>query len=172
MSDPFIGEIKMFGGNYAPRGYAFCDGGQMYISQFPRLYNFLGTAYGGDGRTTFALPNFRGRAPMHSGRGPGLADRWLGEESGISEVTLTDEQMAVHSHALQATDAAGTSLSPGGNRVAWASGVRAFASGKKVEMAPDTLSQVGGGEPHTNMQPYIVVNFIIALEGFFPQRGS
>lgn len=171
MADPFVAEIRILGCNFAPRGWAFCNGQLMPIAQNTTLFSLLGTVYGGDGRSTFALPNLEGRAAMHPGRGPGLSPRNLGEGGGTDSVTLTDGEMASHSHTLTgSTDDRVLSLNPGGNYVGTGTAIYAPASSPTVQMAPQSLSPAGGSQPHNNMQPYLALNFCIALQGIFPPR--
>lgn len=171
MGTPFIGEIRMFGGNFAPRGFAFCSGQLLAISQNDTLFALIGTTYGGDGQTTFALPDLRGRIPVHAGQGPGLASYVLGQSSGSETVTLTAQQLPAHTHAAQAQSAAGTQAGPGGG--VWAaSGQNQFSSNApNAGMSTAAIGPVGGSQPHDNMAPFQVVSFIIALEGIFPSRN-
>ena len=174
MSDPFLAEIRIFAPNFAPRGWAFCNGQLLPIAQNTALFSIIGTTYGGDGRTTFALPNLQGRAPMHPGDGPGLSSRSLGEKSGSETVTLTEAQMAPHNHQLKAASDSADLNSPGPNRtLARSSGGFAYqqdTTNNLVDLAGEALTQVGGGQAHNNMQPYLALNFIIALNGLFPSR--
>ncbi|MGH8558230.1 MAG: phage tail protein [Methylococcales bacterium] len=166
----------MFGGNFAPRGWALCNGQIMSIAQNTALFSLLGTTYGGDGQTTFALPDLRGRVPINPGQGPGLSNYILGEASGTESVTLTVSEMPAHNHLLAANSALGSLPSPIGNFPAGVddgsggafNGYSATANGT---MAPTAASVVGGNQPHPNMQPFLCVNFIIALEGIFPSRN-
>ena len=177
MTDPFIGEITLFAGNYAPRGWAFCQGQLLSIAQNTALFSILGTTYGGDGQTTFALPDLRGRAPIGPGQGPGLPPYYLGELGGEPTHTLIYPEMPAHSHAAQASGVAagGTSASPGGGT--WASSTARDTLYSNA--APDspmaagniTVGAAGNSQPHNNMPPYLGVNYIIALEGFYPSRG-
>ena len=172
MSEPFIAEIKIFGGNFAPRGYAFCDGQLLPIAQNTALFSLIGTTYGGDGRSTTALPNLQGRAPMHPGRGPGLTARRLGEKVGVATVTLLEAQIPPHGHILQATEAIAQTKHPEGAYFAESPDEDAYTgSPSLVTMDSAILGAAGGGQAHTNMQPYLVVNFIIALVGLFPSRS-
>ena len=175
MSEPFIGEIKIFAGSFAPRGYAFCDGQLLPINQNTALFSILGTTYGGDGRTTFGLPDLRGRIPMHPGHGPGLSQRRLGERAGQESVTLSESQMPVHAHSAQGTQETADSNSP--MNALWAT---TQGNGKKLydgsptpnaAMNPGAIGNSGGGQGHENKQPYLCVNFIIALQGVFPSRN-
>ena len=174
MSEPFIAEIRIFAGNFAPRGWAFCNGALLPISQNTALFSLIGTTYGGDGRTTTALPNLEGRAPMHPGTGPGLTSRRLGEKSGTETVTLSSSQMPSHNHSLLADGSTGGPLGGGANasnpvdNFVGAS-VKFHAAGSNVNMA--AMGSVGGSQAHNNMQPYIAMNFIIALEGLYPSRS-
>ena len=171
MSEPFIAEIRIFPGNFAPRSWAFCNGQLLPISQNTALFSLLGTTYGGDGRTTFALPDLQGRAPMHPGQGPGLSLRDLGQTDGVETVTLLESEMPHHAHTLSADNALGNSRSPAGNSLARAVGGLAYrAPSSLVAMSDQALSISGGSLPHNNMQPYLVLNFIIALQGIFPAR--
>jgi microcystin-dependent protein len=172
MSDPFIAEIKIFAGNFAPRGWAFCNGQLLPIAQNTALFSLIGTTYGGDGRTTCGLPNLQGRAPMHPGRGPGLTARRLGERAGAEQVTLTENQLGSHTHPLRALDDDPNSDSPALG-VPASTGDPAFAEPSGlVAMAPDTLAaSTGGNQPHANVQPFLVLNFIIALVGLYPSRS-
>jgi microcystin-dependent protein len=177
--DPYLAEIRMFAGNFAPRNWAFCNGQLMAISQNTALFSLLGTTYGGNGTTTFALPNLQGAAPMHAGQGIGLSDRVLGEESGTTTVTLNSAEMAAHSHALHGNTTLATSDDPSGAIYARGEtgGTPATQVWPYTTAAPDTnmsataLSLTGGGLPHNNVMPYLTVNFIIALAGVFPPRG-
>ncbi len=171
--DPFIGEIRIFGGNFAPRGWAFCNGQIMAIAQNSALFALLGVTYGGDGRTTFALPNLQGRFPMYQGAGPGLTPRVLGETGGTASVSLQQQEIPAHQHGMNAAPSATTgtpgptvALSPVG------SGASAYRQpGNRVAMDSLAVVPAGGGAPHNNVQPYLALNFIIALEGIFPPRS-
>ncbi len=172
MSEPFIGEIKMFGGNFAPRGYAQCDGQLLPISQNTALFSLLGTQYGGDGRSTFGLPDLRGRAPVHQHPGPGLTSRDMGESFGSETATLQASHLPPHSHRQQASTspaspAFGPSAAPGASAT-----TNFYGSGSpQVAMAAAAVGSTGGGQPHDNMAPFQVLNFIIALQGIFPPRN-
>lgn len=173
--DPFIGEVILFGGNFAPRGWALCDGQLLPISQYSALFSILGTTYGGDGRTTFALPDLRGRSAIHQGNGPGLSDYRLGQKGGVEEVTLTTGQMPAHKHtaSIEATapiPRGGASSTPVGSYMA-EGGV--YATSKNTTMAADAIAvgNTGSSFPHENRQPYLVLNYIIALQGVFPSRS-
>lgn len=165
MSEPFVAEIKMFAGNFAPRGYAFCDGQLVPVSQNTALFSLVGTTYGGDGRTTFALPDLRGRSPVHPGQGPGLSDRRLGQKGGAENVTLAVHQMPAHQHVIQ-----GKVLGTGQR------GTPVYGNdspGVELGTGPldATAESAGGSQPHDNMPPFLCVNFIIAMVGIFPSRG-
>ncbi len=177
--DPFIAQIMMFGGNFSPRGWALCNGQLLPIAQNQALFSILGTTYGGDGRTTFGLPDMRGRVPMHPGNGPGLTQRRLGAKGGVEEVTLNTAQIPSHEHPVNTevacSNAAGTADSPEarvwagsseGDQVYAASGNKKMGDAVSVDVQPS-----GGGQAHTNVQPFICVNYIIALQGIFPSRN-
>lgn len=172
--NPFIGAIIMFGGNFAPRGWALCDGQLLPISQYSALFSILGTTYGGDGRSTFGLPDLRGRVPMHAGTGAGLTPRQLGERGGQETVTLTTNQIPAHSHTIFAVSAVGDSNDPNNrllaNTGAFDNEYSANTSGH-VAMSSSMVQNVGNGQPHNNVQPFLCVNFIIALQGTYPSRS-
>ncbi|HKP45745.1 MAG TPA: tail fiber protein [Pyrinomonadaceae bacterium] len=176
MSNPFVGEIRMFGFNFPPRGWAFCDGQLLSISQNTALFALLGTFYGGNGQTTFALPDLQGRAPVHWGQGQGLTSYSIGEESGVESITLLVTEMPVHSHTpARGASAGADQLAPTGNVWAKGGGRRATvnmytATSTPALMNPAALSIAGSSLPHNNMQPYLTLNFCIALQGVFPQR--
>jgi microcystin-dependent protein len=173
MADPYIGEIRMFGGNFAPQGWAFCHGQLLAISENEALFNLIGTTYGGDGQDTFALPDLRGRVPIHMGTGPGLSSRQIGELAGTETVTLTANQIPIHTHAAQVQSGAGDSGAPAANAV-WASsagGVKVYtasATPPASAMAAGNIGSAGGNQPHENRMPFLAVNFIISLFGIFP----
>lgn len=170
MASPFLGQISIAAFSFAPRTYAFCDGRLLPIAQNQALFSLLGATYGGNGTTTFALPDLRGRVPIHSGQGPGLTNRTLGEFSGSEAVTLLQTQMPAHTHAPQASASAPTSGVPTGN--AWATGgAAAYAASPNTTMAGEALNNVGGGQPHENRAPLLVVNYCIALFGIYPTRN-
>ena len=172
MSEPFVAEIRIFAGNFAPRGWAFCNGQLLPIAQNTALFSLIGTTYGGDGRTTTALPNLEGRAPMHPGRGPGLTDRRLGQRGGVETVTLTEAQMPNHHHPFMASPSPGESPSPGGNAFGRPVGGSIYgAATNLVPMAEQALPAAGGSQAHNNMQPYLAINYIIALVGLYPSRS-
>jgi len=167
--DPFIGQIMMFGGNFAPRGWALCDGSLLPISQNQALFSILGTTYGGDGKTNFALPDLRGRAPIHAGSGPGLSPRKLGQKGGVEQVTLTTSQIPSHSHTLQGRSDAAGSDDPSGRSLGKSNIYARQAA--DTAMAASSITATGGGQPHENMQPFLGINFIIALVGVYPSRS-
>lgn len=174
MSEPFLGEIRAFGFNFVPRQWALCDGQELQISQNTALFSILGTTYGGDGRSTFGLPDLNGRAPMHPGNGPGLSTRRLGESLGVETVTLTEAQIPSHNHPLQAVADPGELQAPSSARsIARSQNGAAYAAtgGATASLAPEALAATGGGQAHNNMQPSLVVNFCIALDGIFPARA-
>ena len=172
MSEPFLGEIIMFGGNFAPRGWAFCSGQLLSIAQNTALFSILGTTYGGNGQTTFALPDLRGRVPIHPGSGPGLSPYSLGEQGGVENVTLLITQMPAHGHVAtsNASTAAANDTLPTGNFLA-SDNQYQTASNTQMNANAVTIAPSGGSQPHANIQPFTCVNFIIALEGIFPSRN-
>ena len=179
MSEPFIAEIRIFAGNFAPRSWAFCDGQLLPISQNTALFSLIGTTYGGDGRSTTALPNLQGRAAMHPGRGPGLTERRLGQRGGVEAVTLSEAQLPSHKHGVEA-DANPGSFSGGGADTpdptnhymanTTASG-QFYANGSSNVSRMSETSDTGGSQAHNNLQPLIAMNFIIALQGLYPSRS-
>lgn len=177
MSEPFIAEIKIFGGNFAPRGYAFCDGQLLPIAQNTALFSLVGTTYGGDGRTTFGLPNLQGRIPLHPGQGPGLTRRILGELGGAESVTLTAAEMANHSHTtaatLKASSSAATTADPRGKSLAAAPIYKIDSPSVDMNAGSitDSTGTAGDGQSHENMPPYLTLKFIIALVGLYPSRS-
>ncbi len=173
MSEPFIAEIRIFAGNNAPQGWALCNGQLLPIAQNTALFSLLGTTYGGDGRTTFGLPNLQGRAPMHTGRGPGLTDRRLGELTGAEAIDLTENQIASHKHTARGSENTAVAGVPAGNYVArgGARGVNSYLDADTSVGTSKGLEATGGGQPHNNMQPFLAINFIIALQGIYPPRS-
>ena len=167
---PILGEIKMFAGNFAPQGYAFCNGQLLPIAQNTALFSLLGTTYGGDGQTTFALPDLRGRAPIHAGNGPGLTNRNLGQKGGTETNTLTVAQLPAHNHSVVAVSTPGNQTSPTNNLPADTNlfdNEYSNASGNTT-MNSSMIGNTGNGQPVDNMQPYTTVHYIIALQGIFP----
>ena len=164
MAQPYVGEIRMFAGNFAPAGWMFCEGQLLPISENETLFQLIGTTYGGDGQSTFALPDLRGRIPIHQGNGFILA-----ETGGAEEITLTVNQVPAHNHALLGSAVNGNAASPAGAMLASSTVIQAYASEPAIAgMAPTSISPVGGSQPHTNLQPYLCVDFIISLFGIFP----
>jgi len=170
MSDQFVAEIRIFAFNFPPTGWAFCDGQLMPISQNTALFSLLGTTYGGDGKSTFALPDMQGNAPMQPGQGQGLSLRDLGEMSGVESITLLQSEIPLHTHAAKGSTDDDDSTQPGGNSYGGLSVEYAAGNSALAAMALQSLSVAGGGLPHNNMQPYLTLNFCIALQGIFPQR--
>lgn len=177
MATPYIGEIIIFGGNFAPRGYSFCSGQLLPINQNSALFAIIGTTYGGDGQVTMGLPNLQSRLPMHTGQGPGLSNRTLGEQAGTATVTLLSTQMPIHTHAAGSLVAgAPTTANPVGAYPAQAASATPYAATGGAKMggvtptAP-TLAAAGNNLPHDNLMPFLCVNFCIALEGVFPSQN-
>ena len=175
MADPFVAEIRIFPFTFAPKGWAFCNGQLLPLSQNTALFSLLGTTYGGDGKSTFALPNLQGSAPMHPGQGPGLSLHDLGETGGSETVTLLESEMPAHSHAYNVSQADGTERIPKAQEfAAGIGGVVAYvpAQGAPLtQMSPSALTPAGSSLPHNNMMPYLTFNFCIALQGVFPPRS-
>jgi microcystin-dependent protein len=172
MADPFVAEIRIFPFNFAPKGWAFCNGQILPISQNTALFSLLGTTYGGDGKSTFALPDLEGRAPMHPGQGPGLSLHDLGETGGSESVTLLSSEIPAHTHGLVGSGVAANRTSPAGNAIARASAGTPYgpAAAPTAQLGPQALAPAGSDQPHNNMQPYLTLNFCIALQGVFPPR--
>jgi len=174
--DPFVAEIRIFPFNFAPKGWAFCDGQILPLSQNTALFSLLGTTYGGDGKSNFALPNMQGNAPMHPGQGPGLSLHDLGETGGSDTVSLLESEIPAHTHALMADSGRGV-----GNRVTTPASTTAIADGSGVSpylntsanltnLSGNAVAPAGGNQPHNNLQPYLTLNFCIALQGVYPPR--
>jgi microcystin-dependent protein len=166
MAQPYVGEIRMFAGTFAPVGWLFCEGQLLPISENETLFQLIGTTYGGDGQSTFGLPDLQGRIPLHQGGGFTLADK-----GGVEEVTLTTQQIPVHTHAFMGTGNTATGNAPANNAFAGATGATIFPYGTDQPLTtlhPSTIGSAGGSQPHTNFQPYICINYIISLFGIFP----
>jgi len=170
MSDPYIGEIRMVGFNYAPQGWAFCNGQTLAISQYDALFNLIGTTYGGDGQTTFNLPNLQGRIPFHQGSSA-QGTMVLGQQSGSETVTLTTGQIPAHSHLLNANSNAGTQATPANGFWAQSSLEEFSTEALSHNMDPSTIAPTGGSQPHDNMPPFLAISFIIALYGIYPSQS-
>jgi microcystin-dependent protein len=170
MAQPYVGEIRVFAGNFAPADWAFCDGALLAISQFPTLFNLIGTTYGGDGQSTFALPDLRGRVVIH--QGPGYT---IGEMGGVETVTLVTEELPVHNHPVLGTATAATTPNPGPSvaMAATPTGESIYDgnTANQVSLAPTAISMVGGSQPHDNRQPYLGISYIISLFGIFPSQA-
>ncbi|HIB65315.1 MAG TPA: phage tail protein [Phycisphaerales bacterium] len=174
MASPFIGQIQPYGFNFAPKGWAFCNGDTLQISQYTSLFSLIGVTYGGDAVTTFKLPDLRGRVPIHFGSGPGLSSRTMGEVGGSENVTLTTSQMPMHNHIVGAVQALGDRAVPVESYpAADSSGTdRVYStSSPTTTMGANMINNAGGNQPHNNMQPYLVFNWCIALYGIYPSRG-
>ncbi len=174
MADPFVAEIRIFGFNFAPRGWAFCQGQLLPLSQNTALFSLLGTTYGGNGQSNFALPDLQGNAPMHPGQGPGLSLHDLGETGGSETVTLLQSEMPSHNHTMRASSDDGDQLQPTPAR-SFARSIDGSAyiasNAGLVQLSPQVLAPTGGDQPHNNMMPYLTLNFCIALQGVFPPRS-
>lgn len=172
MADPFVAEIRIFPFNFPPKGWAWCDGQLMPLSQNTALFSLLGTTYGGNGKSNFALPDLQGRAPMHPGQGPGLSLHDLGETGGSETVSLLESEIPAHSHALRTANEVGENRIPGPTEaIARSTGGLLFAApGALVAMSDQALPPAGGDQPHNNLQPYLTFYFCIALQGVFPPR--
>jgi microcystin-dependent protein len=172
MSEPFVAEVRIFACNFAPRGWAFCNGQLLPIAQNTALFSLVGTTYGGDGRTTLGLPNLQGRAAMHPGNGPGLSSRSLGETGGRNTETLSMPKMPQHNHLMKGNSEPATSGDPSGAQLADASPLKNYGSSRDNEtLASQAISSAGGGGAHNNQQPYQAMNFVIALIGVYPSRS-
>jgi microcystin-dependent protein len=171
MAQPYVGEIRMFAGNFAPAGWSFCNGSLLPISENEVLFALIGTTYGGDGEETFALPDLQSRVPIHMGTGPGGISYPIAQMGGVETVTLTLQQIPVHTHALQAADAGADLISPTGATPAEA--VKRFyrAPGSPVPFHASAIGPTGGSQPHENLQPFLCINYIISLFGIFPQQA-
>jgi microcystin-dependent protein len=172
MADPFVAEIRIFPFNFAPKGWAWCDGQLMPISQNTALFSLLGTTYGGDGRSTFALPDLQGSAPMHPGEGPGLSLHDLGETGGSETVTLLQSEMPAHSHTMRAavSDPADVKIVNPNASFGLSQEAQIYQENGDVLLAPEALAPTGGDQPHNNLMPHLTLSFNIALQGIFPQR--
>jgi microcystin-dependent protein len=175
MSDPFLGEVRMFAGNFAPAGWKFCDGSLLPINQYDALFSLIGTTYGGDGQSTFALPDLRGRLPVGQGTGPGLSPRTIGEQYGTETVTLLSQQMPSHSHTFIATAGAAAAPNPQNALFANTGGDNMYVpspvSPQPKAMSQQTVMNAGGSQPHNNIMRSVGMNYIICLEGIYPSRN-
>ena len=172
MGSPYIGEIRMFAGSFPPSGWAFCDGQELPIAENDALFSLIGTTYGGDGESTFRLPDLRGRAPIHVGTGPGLGAYSIGEQGGVETVILTTQQIPTHTHAWMASTGPGTANSPVNNVVGSPPAMKLYRVGTPGDtMSPATIEPFGGQQPHENLQPYLTISFIISLFGVFPTQS-
>lgn len=173
MSNPFVAEIRMFPFNFAPRGWALCNGQLLPISQNTALFSLLGTTYGGNGQSNFALPNLQGSVPMHPGQGPGLSLHDLGETGGSDSVILLEAEMPSHTHALMASNQPGEDPQAAGEAFARSLGASLYQASNAgiAPMSPNAIAPAGGNQPHNNLQPYLTLNFCIAMQGVYPSRG-
>jgi microcystin-dependent protein len=172
MADPFVAEIRIFPFNFAPKGWAWCDGQLLPLSQNTALFSLLGTTYGGNGKSNFALPDLQGRAPMHPGQGPGLSLHDLGETGGSDTVTLLESEIPAHSHQMSVSSQLGLENLPTGQRFAMGDGVNIYSPAANLTaMANEALAPAGGDQPHNNLMPYLTYYFNIALQGVFPPRS-
>jgi microcystin-dependent protein len=172
MADPFVAEIRIFPFNFAPKGWAWCDGQLLPLSQNTALFSLLGTTYGGNGKSNFALPDLQGRAPMHPGQGPGLSLHDLGETGGSETVTLLESEIPSHSHQMSVSSQLGLENLPTGQRFAMGDGINLYSPAANLTaMANEALAPAGGDQPHNNMMPYLTYYFNIALQGVFPPRS-
>jgi microcystin-dependent protein len=172
MADPFVAEVRIFGFNFAPKGWAFCDGQILPLSQNTALFSLLGTTYGGDGKSNFALPDFQGSAVVDAGQGQGLSERFAGEVSGSPVTTLLTSEMPIHTHALRASYDTGTENKPDNNYLAVGQGIRLYDANNQAstQMSPQMATPGGGSFPHNNMMRFLTLSFCIALQGVFPPR--
>ncbi len=172
MSQPFIGEIRMWACNFAPRTWANCDGQLMVIAQNTALFSLIGTIYGGDGRTSFALPNLQGRIPLHQGRGPGLTPLTIGQPFGDETITLNTQNIPSHSHQMRGESTAGTTADPANNFTAELPvGINAYSTNSSLVMNSAAIGNTGSGQAHNNMMPFLTIRFCIALQGLYPSRN-
>jgi microcystin-dependent protein len=172
MSEPFVGEIRMFAGNFAPQGWAFCDGQLLAVSQNDALFSLFGTVYGGDGRTTFGLPDLRGRVPMHAGTGPGLSQRRLGARGGTETATVAVDQIPSHTHQMKASGDLAGRANPQDNLPAKSAQIELYSGdAPDVALSPSAISAVGDNQPHSNLMPFLCIHFIVALVGIYPSRS-
>ena len=172
MPEPYVGEIRMFGGNFAPNGWMLCEGQQMAISENETLFQLIGTTYGGDGENTFNLPNLASRIPVHNGTGPEGITYQIGEMSGTEQVTLTSQQIPIHTHSMLGTTNTATAQAPTANTVAKSTQIDLFINAQPGDaMNPQAITPVGGSQPHENVQPFLCINFIISLFGVYPSAS-
>jgi microcystin-dependent protein len=170
VGSPYIGEIRMFAGSFAPAGWMFCDGQVLPISENDTLFNLIGTTYGGDGQETFALPNLQSRVPIHAGQGPGLSQNYqLAEQGGVESVTLSTQQIPIHNHAMLGSDNTATAPQPANNLIGKSTSINLFINAQPGDaLNAQSVTPVGGSQPHENMQPYLCISFIISLFGIYP----
>ncbi len=172
MSEPFVGEVRLFAGNFAPSGWAFCDGQLVPISENETLFNLIGTTYGGDGQNTFALPDLRGRVPVHQGSNGQSGSYVIGQQGGVETATLTAAQMPQHTHAMLASTTAASSVHAAADVLGSSATMNLYGAGApNMAMDPNAISQLGGGQPHENMPPYVALNYIVSFFGVFPSQN-
>ena len=173
MQTPFMGTIIIFGGTFAPQGWAFCDGSLLQISQYDALYNLLGTTYGGDGSQTFGLPDLRSRIALTQGQGPGMSNYVLGQAAGVESVSITSQTMPQHTHPVAANSATANSSDPTNNFLGGQPAMLEYVPGATANatMSPNAITPSQGGQAHNNIMPYLGMNYIIALEGLYPSQG-
>jgi microcystin-dependent protein len=169
--NPYIGEIRIFSGNFAPKGWAFCNGQLLSIQSNTALFSLLGTYYGGNGTTTFALPNLQSRIPIHQGQGPGLSPYFIGQQGGFETTTLNGQQLPQHNHSVAVFNAPGTTNRSGGNYAADSTSGNIYQTAQNSTLNASALTFTGSNQPHNNIQPYLCVSFIIALVGIYPPRN-
>ncbi len=172
MAQPFIGEIRIFAGNFAPTNWMFCEGQTLAISEYSTLFNLIGTTYGGNGQSTFSLPDLRGRVPVHQGTDPGMSTYVMGQQAGVEDVTLTSNQLPAHTHPATVSGASGSLPGPAGHLLAASDTAALYtAAAPNVALGASSIAPSGGSQPHNNLQPFLCLSFIIALFGIYPSQS-